>query len=153
MRYAYQTNSASGFGTLAMKAMLPLVIVGALVATTRGGELCARTDGSAARDQATGSIVMAGAAVVGFSSTRTVTFITDPTACGLFPGESGPFPDCDDDGLVTLADMHCLYECLTGPDVTVSRECIAFDLDGSETVDLKDVARFQRLFGSGIGGM
>ncbi len=58
--------------------------------------------------------------------------------------------DFDDDGVVNLTDWRALVDCLAGPgappDPFVS-ECAfmcldAFDVDGSGTVDLKDVAGF-----------
>lgn len=119
-----------------------------------GVELCGRTNGSSTRDQATGSVLMAGATIVGASFNRDGTaFTTNPTFCGTLSQDSGQFPDCDNDGLVTLADYKCLSDCLGGPGGEVASEsCKQFDMDGSGAVDLKDVRRFQNHFGSSIGG-
>lgn len=154
MKYAKQMNSANlnGIGKNSKKAAFAILLMGLGVARTLGDELCVRIDGSTIRDKATGSMMMAGAAVVGVSSHRTVKFITSPTACGTWSQSADRFPDCDEDGVVTLIDMQCLYECLAGPDASAPENCTQFDMDGNGAVDLNDVRAFQNRFGTSIGG-
>ncbi len=58
-----------------------------------------------------------------------------------------PPADCDEDGLVALAD-HSLFElCLTGPDLgPPPADCSCFDVDRSGTVDMLDFAALQAGF-------
>lgn len=58
-----------------------------------------------------------------------------------------PPTDCDEDGLVALAD-HSLFElCLTGPDLGPPLpSCHCFDVDRSGTVDMLDFAALQAGF-------
>ena len=152
MRFANQIKNAIVMATNSKKAIFAALMMGLCVARTLGDELCARTDGSTIRDKATGSMMMAGAAVVGVSSNRSVKFVTDPSTCGNWSQGDERFPDCDRDGVVTLVDMQCLYECLAGPDVSAPENCTQFDMNGNGTVDLNDVRAFQNRFGTSIGG-
>ena len=54
--------------------------------------------------------------------------------------------DCDEDGSVGFIDHRRFVECVTGPDQAAPVECHCFDVDGSDTVDLRDFAAFQRAF-------
>ena len=60
-----------------------------------------------------------------------------------------PIPpgDVDDDGLVSLTDYRRLSTCLAGPGAdSVPPECNALDFDRDNSLDLRDVAGFQRRF-------
>jgi hypothetical protein len=129
-----------------------MLLLSLLIGRTLADELCGRTDGSAVRDAATGSVLMAGAVVVGMTASRDGTvFATSPTDCDP-PSESAEaFPDCDKDGMVTLVDYQCLYECLAGPRVRADERCVGFDFDQSGAVDVKDARVFQNRFGTSIG--
>ncbi|MBI4717902.1 MAG: hypothetical protein HY763_08880 [Planctomycetes bacterium] len=60
-----------------------------------------------------------------------------------------PTGDGDGDHDVDLADYRDLSECLTGPGPgPIGAGCAAFNLDPDTDIDLRDVAGFQRVFGS-----
>ncbi len=62
-----------------------------------------------------------------------------------------PSGDYNRNHMVDLADAPALAECLRGPDKSAWEDCRrTFDFDGSGTVDLRDVARFQQRFGAGV---
>lgn len=55
-----------------------------------------------------------------------------------------PPGDCNQDGLVDLADYVDINACLGGPAAPwPAPHCNCFDSDGDDDVDLKDVRRFQ----------
>lgn len=152
MKRAFQTHTS--FSNLKSSAVLVLSATVLVLATQRssGVEFCGGTNGSTIRDQATGSVLMAGASVVGASFSRDgTTFRTVPMSCYASPQVEGPIPDCDKNGLVGLADFGCLYECLQGPGAEPSEDCKSYDLDASGTVDLQDLRSFQNRFGSSVG--
>ena len=62
-----------------------------------------------------------------------------------------PFGDCDDNGIVELADFDALAVCLGGPDApnAVGCTCLNPDTDGDGDCDLRDFAEFQNAFGVG----
>ncbi len=58
-----------------------------------------------------------------------------------------PTGDCDADGDVDLSDHSAMVSCLGGPAALVETAgCECFDVDGSGTIDLLDVAAFQIAF-------
>lgn len=58
-----------------------------------------------------------------------------------------PPTDCNEDGLVALADHLQLELCLTGPDLGPPlADCVCFDVDRSGAVDLLDFAALQAGF-------
>ena len=59
---------------------------------------------------------------------------------GLAPG------DCDNTGCVDLLDYAEFESCLTGPDVGTLAGCECFDVNRSDTVDLRDFAATQAAF-------
>ncbi len=61
--------------------------------------------------------------------------------------EIGP-TDCNDDGVVSLADHASFIDCLTGPGAGVLSGCECFDADRRGTVDLFAFAILQRAFSS-----
>ena len=153
MKPATQKQNESTNLWTSMKLALAVGMVALAAARSIGDEVCARTDGSSTRDQATGSVLMVGATVVGASFSRDGSaFGTDPATCGTTSQSESRFPDCDEDGFVTLADYGCLHECFTGPDVAASEKCTPFDANANGSVDLEDLSTFQNRFGSSIGG-
>jgi len=54
--------------------------------------------------------------------------------------------DCDEDGGVGFLDLWRLKECVTGPAAAASMACRCLDVNTSGTVDLRDMAAFQREF-------
>lgn len=54
--------------------------------------------------------------------------------------------DCNEDGGVGFLDLWRLRECITGPSDAVSMACRCLDVNASGTVDLRDMAAFQREF-------
>ena len=56
--------------------------------------------------------------------------------------------DCNQDGGIDLSDYTCFSDCLTGPVATPSPECLGFDFDADNDIDVHDFAYFQRIFGS-----
>ena len=54
--------------------------------------------------------------------------------------------DCDMDNDADLDDFGILAECLAGPDIAMQDGCTCFDMDDSGTVDLADLALFQKAF-------
>ncbi len=64
-----------------------------------------------------------------------------------FPVVAG---DCNVDGGVNLFDYGDFSPCLTGPgDAFATPDCVCFDLDGDQDVDLSDVGQFQQGFTGG----
>ena len=59
----------------------------------------------------------------------------------------GPNCDLDDDGSVNADDFTAFADCLTGPDLPVTPECTAADLDDGNDVDLSDAQIFQEYCG------
>jgi hypothetical protein len=57
-------------------------------------------------------------------------------------------PDFDDSGTVDLADHRLFYDCLTGPGVRVTEECLRPDLDFDGDADLTDFRILQAGFES-----
>ncbi len=53
--------------------------------------------------------------------------------------------DCNEDGSADLVDHAAFTECLLGPDGGVLSGCECFDVDTSESVDLRDFAVAQTL--------
>ena len=54
--------------------------------------------------------------------------------------------DCDDDGLVSLADFATMRSCMTGPGQAVHSDCRCFDIDRNGAVDIRDFAECQLAF-------
>lgn len=55
--------------------------------------------------------------------------------------------DGNGDGVVDLADFGDLFDCLTGPDdIILPEDCLAFDFEPDDDVDLRDLHAFQRAF-------
>ena len=153
MNRANQYRDAASGWKNSTKWIMCVAVLALVAGRTIGDELCARTDGSSVEDKATGSVMMAGAVVIGASFDRTgVAFSTHPSDCGEWSDSADYFPDCDKDDLITLADFQCLYECLAGPDIAAERNCLLFDMDESGTVDAKDLRNFQNRFGTSLGG-
>lgn len=57
-----------------------------------------------------------------------------------------PLMDCDEDGDVRISDHARFVACDLGPAEVISTECRCFDVNASDTVDLRDFAAFQRAF-------
>lgn len=58
-----------------------------------------------------------------------------------------PPGDCNQDGIVGLADQAAIVDCLSGPiGFGLSLQCECFDVDGSGTIDLFDFAQIQVSF-------
>ncbi len=58
-----------------------------------------------------------------------------------------PAGDCNTTGYVDLVDYAELEACLAGPATTAPPGCVCFDVDQSNTVDLRDFADVQTTFG------
>ena len=86
----------------------------------------------------------------GAVSVRDVSFLRDAFldyhASLITPG------DFDTDGDIDLADFLDLVRCFTGPNRTVSLDCLAADLDLDLDVDLADLIVFQTVFTGSVGG-
>jgi hypothetical protein len=69
---------------------------------------------------------------------------------GAFEWE-GEIPpgDFNLDGVADLEDLAILQECMNGPAVTPSSDCLVADLSGDGFVDMRDLAEFQTVFGAG----
>jgi len=59
-----------------------------------------------------------------------------------------PEGDLDDNRVVDTADFAILRSCLLGPHIAPTNACVSASLDPDLDIDLKDMARFQRAFGS-----
>jgi hypothetical protein len=55
--------------------------------------------------------------------------------------------DWDGDGDVDLVDFAALADCLGGPGVDATEDCVSSDLDMDGDVDLADFGVFTRSFG------
>jgi hypothetical protein len=70
-----------------------------------------------------------------------------PTAaCVTIAPEIVPPGDCDDDGDIDAGDFAALEDCLGGPDVLLTVDCVCMDFEPDLDVDLADVAAFQAAF-------
>jgi hypothetical protein len=56
------------------------------------------------------------------------------------------YGDLNDDGDVDEADYFHFQQCLQGPDVAVTGDCLEADADGDDDVDLREFAAFQGAF-------
>lgn len=115
-----------------------------LIGRSFGEQLCGQVGTNTTTDQATGSVLVAGAVVVGVTSNADYGFSTSPTLCIVDSHSDERLLDCDGDGIVTLDDYWCIYQCLDGPAVGASSECEVYDRDGSGTVDMMEVHLFQQ---------
>ena len=58
--------------------------------------------------------------------------------------------DHNGDGTIDLEDYAEMPGCMTGPGSALGTGCEVFDFDGDVDVDVSDLARFQRIFGTTI---
>ena len=132
-------------------------LVGALHARSdtfgRGSQAhCAATTGSAVNDAATGSLLITGTALGGSTSDGVHRMRIGLLGC-VGPSKPTQFPgDCNGNRQVDLKDYQCFLSCMNGPGVVSDESCVDFDFNTSESVGLEDLARFQRIFGAGVGG-
>lgn len=66
-------------------------------------------------------------------------------------GETFPVTFCDDagdasgNGIANFEDFRRIHACMSGPGTADNDGCLCCDQDGDDDVDLRDIARFQRV--------
>jgi len=127
-----------GWVTCCVFALLSVTTIGQEYEITR-----ATIDGGGVIHSAGGGFELSG--TVGQPDAATTNDATFAVTGGLWFGLAPA--DCNDDGLVSLADHEVLTACLTGPQGGISASpCPCFDADGDGDITLFDFAKLQAGF-------